>query len=125
MAVPTGPPQQLALMIHPGCIPLDVFEPHAVLAGLGNVQVHLVWKTSDPVVAASGVPLQPTTTFAACPREFTLLFVPGGLEGGTALMHDPEVMDFLHDRGHRAQYVTVMSYNPCKCARAGGPSAVE
>jgi hypothetical protein len=33
------------------------------------VQVHLVWKTRDAVVAASGVPLQPTTTFAECPRD--------------------------------------------------------
>jgi cyclohexyl-isocyanide hydratase len=106
MAVPTGPPQQIALVIHPGCIPLDVFGPHAVLTGLGNVQVHLVWKTRDPVVAASGVPLQPTTTFAECPRDLTLLFVPGGLEGGTALMNDPEVLAFLQDRGQRAQYVT-------------------
>jgi cyclohexyl-isocyanide hydratase len=96
----------MAMMIHPQCIPLDVFGPHAVLAGLGNVQVHLVWKTRDPVVAASGVPLQPTTTFAECPRDLTLLFVPGGLEGGTALMNDLEVMEFLHDRGQRATYVT-------------------
>src|SRR4029450_8533879 len=54
MAVPTGPPQQIAMVIHPRCIPLDVFGPQAVLAGLGNVQVHLVWKTRDAVVAASG-----------------------------------------------------------------------
>jgi cyclohexyl-isocyanide hydratase len=106
MAVPTGPPQQIAMVIHPQCIPLDVFGPHAVFAGLGNVQVHLVWKTRDAVVAATGVPLQPTTTFAECPRDLTLLVMPGGLEGGTALMNDPEVMDFLHDRGQHAQYVT-------------------
>jgi cyclohexyl-isocyanide hydratase len=106
MAVPTGPPQQIAMVIHPRCIPLDVFGPHAVLAALGNVQVHLVWKTRDAVVAASGVPLQPTTTFAECPRDLTLLFVPGGLEGGTALMNDPGVLAFLQDRGQRAQYVT-------------------
>src|SRR5262245_53208547 len=59
MAVPTGPPQQIAMVIHPRCIPLDVFGPHAVLVGLGNVQVHLVWKTRDAVVAASGVPSSP------------------------------------------------------------------
>jgi cyclohexyl-isocyanide hydratase len=117
--VPTGPPQQIAMVIHPRCIPLDVFGPHAVLAGLGNVQVHLVWKTRDPVVAASGVPLQPTTTFAECPRDLTLLFVPGGLEGGTALMNDPEVLAFLQDRGHRAQYVTSMCTGSLLLGAAG------
>jgi cyclohexyl-isocyanide hydratase len=106
MAVPTGPPQQMAMVVHPRCIPLDVFGPHAVLAALGNVQVHLVWKTRDAVVAAAGVPIQSTTTFAECPRDLALLFVPGGLEGGTALMNDPEVMEFLQDLGQRATYVT-------------------
>jgi cyclohexyl-isocyanide hydratase len=106
MAMPTGPPQQIAMLVHPRCIPLDVFGPHAVFAGLGNVQVHLVWKTRDTVIAATGVPLQPTTTFAECPLNLTVLFVPGGLEGGTALMNDPEVLAFLQDRGQRAQYVT-------------------
>ena len=47
-----------------------------------------------------------STTFTACPPDLTVLFVPGGLEGGTALMNDPEVLAFLQDRGQRAQYVT-------------------
>ena len=79
MSVPPGPPQQIAMLIHPGCIPLDVFGPHAVFAMLGNVQVHLVWKTRAAVVAATGVSLQPTTTLAECPPELTVLFVPGDL----------------------------------------------
>lgn len=104
--VPPGPASPIVMLIHPSFIPLDLFGPHAVFALLGNVQVHFVWKTREPVLAATGVPIQPTTTFAECPKEPTILFVPGGLEGGTALMNDPEVMDFLHDRGSRAQYVT-------------------
>lgn len=105
-AVPTGPPQQIAMLVHPAFVPLDLFGPHAVFALLGNVKVHLVWKTRDPVVAATGVPIQPTTTLAECPKDLDILFVPGGLEGGTALMSDAEVMDFLSDRGQRARYVT-------------------
>jgi cyclohexyl-isocyanide hydratase len=106
MSVPTGPPQQIAMLIHPTFIPLDLFGPHAVFALLGNVKVHLVWKTRDPVTAATGVPIQPTTTLAECPQDLDILFVPGGLEGGTAIMNDLEVIDFLHDRGQRAKYVT-------------------
>jgi cyclohexyl-isocyanide hydratase len=105
-AVPDGPPAQIAMLIHPTFIPLDLFGPHAVFALLGNVNVHLVWKTRDAVITATGVPIQPTATFTECPKDLDVLFVPGGLEGGTALMNDPEVMDFLHDRGQRAKYVT-------------------
>jgi cyclohexyl-isocyanide hydratase len=94
------------MLIYPSFIPLDLFGPHAVFALLGNVKVHLMWKTRETVIAATNVPIQPTTTFTECPRDLDILFVPGGLEGGTALMNDPEVVDFLHDRGQRAKYVT-------------------
>ncbi len=105
-SVPAGPPQQIAMLIYPTFIPLDLFGPHAVFALLGNVNVHLVWKTKDIGMAATNLPVQPTTTFKECPKDLEILFVPGGLEGGTALMNDPEVVDFLHDRGQRAKYVT-------------------
>ena len=125
MAVPTGPPQQIAMVIHPRCIPLDVFGPHAVFAALGNVQVHLVWKTRDTVIAATGVLLQPTTTFTECPPDLTVLFVPGGLEGGTALMNDPEVLAFScktrPTRAVRDQRVYRLPAPGCRRALAGLP----
>ena len=101
-----APQHRSPCSIHPSFILLDLFGPHAVFALLGNVKVHLVWKTREPVIAATGVPIQPTTTFTECPKDLDVLFVPGGLEGGTALMNDTEVVDFLHDRGQRARYVT-------------------
>lgn len=105
-AIPNGPPSQIAMLIYPTFIPLDLFGPHAVFALLSNVKVHLVWKTREVVTAATGLPIQPTTTFTECPKDLDILFVPGGLEGGTAIINDPEVVDFLHDRGGRATYVT-------------------
>lgn len=105
-SVPTGPVQHIAMLVHPAFIPLDLFGPQAVFALLGNVQIHLVWKTKDVVMAATNIPVQPTTTLKECPKDLEILFVPGGLEGGTAIMNDPEIIDFLYDRGSRAQYVT-------------------
>ena len=105
-SVPAGPPQQIAMLIYPTFIPLDLFGPHAVFALLGNVNIHLVWKTKDTVMAATNLPVQPTTTLKECPADLEILFVPGGLEGGTLLMNDPEIVDFLRDRGSRAKYVT-------------------
>lgn len=105
-SIPAGPPQHIAMLIYPTFIPLDLFGPHAVFALLGNVNVHLVWKTKDIVMAGANLPIQPTTTLKECPKDVEILFVPGGLEGGTAIMNDPEIVDFLRDRGGRARYVT-------------------
>lgn len=105
-AVPSGSPQHIAMLVHPGFIPLDLFGPQAVFAMLGNVHVHLVWKTKEVISAAGNVAIQPTTTLKECPSDLEILFVPGGLEGGTPLFNDPEVTEFLHDRGQRAKYVT-------------------
>jgi cyclohexyl-isocyanide hydratase len=105
-SVPTGPAQQIAMLVYPAFTTLDLVGPHQVLAALGNVQVHLVWKTKAIVVSDSGLPIQPTATLKECPANVDILFVPGGLEGTTAIMNDPEVLAFLHDRGQRAKYVT-------------------
>jgi cyclohexyl-isocyanide hydratase len=118
-SVPTGPVQQIAMLLYPGFIPLDLFGPHAFFAALGNVQVHLAWKTRDIVMSAGGIPIRPTTTLKECPEKLAVLFVPGGLEGTTAIMNDPEVISFLQDRGNRAQYVTSVCTGSLALGAAG------
>lgn len=43
-----------------------------------------MWKRLEPVSSDSGVSLAPSATFADCPDDLDILFVPGGL--GTAEM---------------------------------------
>ena len=105
-SVPSGPPQQIGMLLYPGMYALDLIGPHAFLSGLMNVKVHLLWKTLEPVVAVHELRLQPTTTLAECPRDLDVLFVPGGTPGTIAMMRDEEVLAFLADRGSRARYVT-------------------
>jgi cyclohexyl-isocyanide hydratase len=106
-SVPSGAPQQIAMLVYPELTALDLIGPHTFLAGLMNVNVHLVWKDLKPVpMDRGGASLNPTMTFADCPRDLTVLFVPGGLRGTVAAMRDDAVLDFLHDRGNRAQWVT-------------------
>jgi cyclohexyl-isocyanide hydratase len=106
-SVPEGPPQQIAMLIYPEFTAQDLIGPHTFLASLMNVQVHLVWKDKRPVALdRGGASLNPTTTFAECPRDLDVLFAPGGLRGTVAAMRDPEVLEFLSDRGKRAKYVT-------------------
>jgi transcriptional regulator GlxA family with amidase domain len=69
------------------------------------METHLVWKTTDPVRSDSGVAMHPTTTFADCPADLDVLFVPGG-QGQAPIAADEDVLEFLADRGARARYVT-------------------
>jgi cyclohexyl-isocyanide hydratase len=94
----------VGMLLYPGLTQLDLTGPHEVLTSVPGAQVHLAWKTLDPVVADSKLAILPTTTLAACP-EVDILFVPGGV-GQVALMQDEEVLGFLRRQGSRARYVT-------------------
>jgi cyclohexyl-isocyanide hydratase len=96
-------PLQLGMLIYPGMTLLDLAGPQAALGMHGTT--HLVWKTMEPVPTDAGVALLPTTTFADCPRDLDVLFVPGGF-GSNDVMEDADVLRFLAERGSRARYVT-------------------
>lgn len=104
--VPTGPPQQVAMLAYPGMTALDLIGPNQILASLMNINVHLVWKDRSLITTDTDIPLQPTMTFKDCPDNLTVLFVPGGSDGTVALMNDPVVLDFLAQKGKMARYVT-------------------
>ncbi len=101
--VTQAPPLQVAMLIYPGMTLLDLAGPQAALGMHGKT--HLVWKNLDPVPTDSGISLLPTATFADCPRDLDVLFVPGGF-GTNDAMVDPEVLRFLAERGPQARYVT-------------------
>jgi cyclohexyl-isocyanide hydratase len=88
-----GAQLQIAALIYPNMVLLDLLGPHTVFNLLrGNV--HLVAKDLAPVRVDVGYSIAPTMTLAECPMELDILFVPGGLEGTVALMDDPEVLGF-------------------------------
>ena len=101
MTTPDRP--KVAMLLYPGLTLLDLIAPHAAFAP--TTETHLVWKTTDPVRSDSGVAVHPTTTFADCPADLDVLFVPGGQEQAPVAA-DEEVLRFLADRGARARYVT-------------------
>ncbi|MBK7534878.1 MAG: DJ-1/PfpI family protein [Myxococcales bacterium] len=106
MAAPSGPPQVIAMLAYPKMTALDLVGPQMMLASLMNVEIHLVWKDRAPVPCDTGFSIVPTTTFADCPANVEVLFVPGGTQGTLAVMEDPEVLAFLVDRAARARWVT-------------------
>ena len=97
-------PFQTGLLLFPNLTQLDMTGPYEVFAKFPDSEVHLLWKTLDPVTAAGGMQLLPGTTFADCP-QLDLVCVPGGA-GMNPLLNDEEVLDFLRRQAPGARYVT-------------------
>jgi cyclohexyl-isocyanide hydratase len=94
----------IGMLLYPGLTQLDLTGPFEVLHRVPGAEVHLLWKTLDPVVADSKLGLLPSMTLAACPK-LDVVFVPGGA-GQIALMEDDAVLSFLEEQGRSARYVT-------------------
>ena len=100
----TGQSFTIGLLLFPRLTQLDMTGPFEVFKRLPGAEVHLIWKTLDPVHADSGLGLLPTTTMAGCPA-LDVICVPGG-PGVGALMEDEEVQSFLRKAAGTAKYVT-------------------
>ncbi len=105
-ATTLSPPATIGMLLYPGFTTLDLIGPLDVLSFLPGRTTQLLWKNRDIIVSDSGVPIQPTATFAEAPDELEILFVPGSLRGTEAALEDPELLDFVASRGERATYVT-------------------
>ena len=84
---------------------LDLVGPQELLAGLAPGSLDLVARTAGPVLSDTDLSLIPTTSFADCPSDLDVLFVPGS-DGTPSQMRDPETLAFLRDRASRAKWVT-------------------
>lgn len=102
-------PIQIGLLVFPEMTQLDMTGPLQVFAAAGGagdrpVQLHLLWKTLEPVPSDSVLLVTPTTTFDDCP-QLDVICVPGGY-GTDALVNDLEVLEFLRRQAEAAQYIT-------------------
>ena len=95
---------RFGLLAFPGVQQLDLTAPYEVFASMDDAEVHLIWKDASPVVSATKLVLQPTTTFAECP-PLDVICVPGGV-GVNALLEDEAVLGFIRKQAARARFVT-------------------
>jgi cyclohexyl-isocyanide hydratase len=95
---------EIGLLVFPNVQQLDLTGPYEVFASARGTNVHLIWKTTEPVMASTGLALQPTVTFADCP-PLDVICVPGG-GGVNALLGDELVLDFLRRQAAQARFVT-------------------
>jgi cyclohexyl-isocyanide hydratase len=107
----------VVMLLFPRFTQLDLTAPYEVFGRCPELQIHLVWKTTDPVTDNNGLKIVPTGTLADCPPA-DILFVTGG-PGQIDLMQDPEVLDFLRRQGERAAYVTSVCTGSLVLAAAG------
>lgn len=99
-------PDSIGMLCYPRMTILDLIGPQYMFASLMGASVHLVAKSRDPITSDTGVTIVPSASFDECPRDLTVLFVPGGTDGTLAAMRDDATRDFVADRGSRARYVT-------------------
>lgn len=99
------PGEHIAMLVYPSMTLLDLIGPQTCFTALG-MTIHLVWKNLLPLDTESGVAILPTTTFAQCPHNLEILFIPGSTLGTTPMMRDREVVEFVRERGERAKLVT-------------------
>lgn len=93
---------EIAILVCPGYMPVDVIGFHTTLGILPGVNVHLVWKNLDEISGFPHFPTRATTTFEDCPADLDVLY-----SGATPpeLLEDAETLAFLADRGSRAKWI--------------------
>lgn len=111
-------PDVIAMLLYPNMTALDLVGPHYMFSVLMGAKVHLVGKTSAAVVSDLGLTVMPTMAFEDCPRDLTVLFVPGGT-GAVAAATDSRTRAFVAERGTRAKYVTSVCTGSVVLAAAG------
>ena len=109
---------KIGMLVYDDMILMDLNGPQTVFTLIG-ANILLVSKDLAPVRTDVEISMQPTATFATCPRDLDVLFVPGGLKGTLACMADRPMLDFLADRGRRARYVTSVCTGSLVLAAAG------
>ena len=108
---------QIGLLLFPDITQLDLTGPYEVFTKFPDTDVHLVWKTLDPVRSAGGMRLLPTAVFADCP-PLDLICVPGGA-GMNPLLNDEETLDFVRRQASGARYVTAVCTGSLVLGAAG------
>ncbi|MDK4219014.1 DJ-1/PfpI family protein [Pantoea agglomerans] len=116
-SIPADAPT-VGILVYPQMVALDLIGPLTVFK-ISHFNSQLIWKNTQPLCSDVGLSIVAEKTFAQCQSDFDILFVPGGIMGTIACMRDPQVMDFLYQKGSRAKWVTSVCTGGLVLAAAG------
>lgn len=108
---------QIGFLIYPGVTAQDFVGPAQVLSFVPDVQIHILWKTLEPVQTDAGFSVNPSTILADAP-DLDVICIPGGF-GQFAIMEDEEILAFVARQGAQAKYVTSVCSGSLLLGRAG------
>jgi cyclohexyl-isocyanide hydratase len=108
---------RVGFLLFPRLTQLDLTGPYEVFVRVPGAEVHLIWKTLEPVRADSGLGLLPTTTFENCP-PLDVVCVPGGT-GVDAVLEDEAVLTWLRAVAAQARYVVSVCTGSLALGAAG------
>ncbi|KVM91876.1 DJ-1/PfpI family protein [Burkholderia diffusa] len=107
---------KIAMVCYPNMTLLDLLGPETVFSRFADI--HLVWKTLESLSTDTNVSINPNCTFADCPDDLDIVFVPGG-PGSIAIMSDAEVLSFIREKSRDSRFVTSVCTGSLILAAAG------
>jgi transcriptional regulator GlxA family with amidase domain len=99
------------------CGPFEVFATTGQRTGEGDFRVYTVAEKPEPIVARNGLSVNPTYTFADCPRP-DILLVPGG-RGTRREMNNPVVLDWIRGQFDGLELLLSVCTGALVLAKAG------
>lgn len=108
---------RFGILCFPGVQQLDLTGPYEIFASARDTQVDLVWKTTEPIRASTGLWLTPDRAFEEAPA-YDVICVPGG-GGVNPLLTDKETLDFLRSQAATARFVTSVCTGSLVLGQAG------
>lgn len=101
------PPLKVAILVYPGCTPLDWIGPHMFMSTLIDTEIFLVAKKKGIQLQDPGdLEINIKQDFNDCPEDLDIFLVPGGLDGTAECLKDEETISFVKRVGGKAKYVT-------------------
>lgn len=94
------------MIAYPGMFLQDFVGPLTVFEALMNRDIHILWKEKKQIETGSLIKIMPTTTYAECPKDLDVLFLPGGVPGTLEMMQDKESLDFIREKAKTTKYLT-------------------
>lgn len=95
--------ETILILLYPGFTAIDAIGPEYVLSAMIGATVKFVAKTTAPVRSESGFEVTPAFSFKNCPKQPTLLLIPGATDGLLRALADAETLDFIRDVGGAAK----------------------